>query len=968
MLARPKIVCGSNARNYYENDTYYLNNEFEQGSFYGKLKDEFLLQNFNLEDFDKLLRAENQNTGEVLLNLSKKDFDEHGERKRAALDLTFATDKSISVLYETLDESGKKELRKAFTHSVDIALDFIESNYAYTKKRDVLKGEKAENKMLFTRFDHSESRNNDMHLHQHVLAMNFVKNKKGEWRSMEFNQIMENHQFIGQIQRNALALELQKLGYEVEVSDPKNGFFKLKNVDRKLTEIFSTRSKNIKEEMEQSGQSTYKSTHTAQKQTAKWKDKNKDRLAIEKENIEKLLATGANIDEIRQKSEIEIKQVPADTIVQMALDDITNKKSVFSKEEVLKQALKLSLTMNTTVDELERAIANSKVLELAENQYSTQEIIDKEEYIFSQNIQKSFPVTKDKNQIEKAIKNFENEKGFELKSGQNSLTHAILSSHSRYIIAQGIAGTGKSTSVEIVRNVCVDQNIKIVALAPTASATDNLAKEAKIADSFTVAKFIQAQGAEINNALILVDEAGMLGTRDAYELMKIAEKNNLKIVFSGDTNQKKSIAQGDIFGAMQEKDFEVINLDEGNRQKSQELKKAVSQILKKDISGALKTLKNSTSEIKNSDERLVKAKELYIQDRENSLLITTTNHDRKVLNESIRSELLKNGEISESKSFTTKEMQNLSELEKRHSRFYTIGEGVFLSKNIGQISAGREATIKDIDMESNTLTIEHSGKNQTFVEVIDLLQEGHKLNSYKTIEKPFGVGDQIIFKKNDKKLNLKNGQIAKITRINDDQITININGKEATFSSKAYPYIDHAYAITDFASQGKTTNKVIVVANSQTVSLNDFYTQITRAKYEAHVITDDLARLQERAKNESIKQNAIDIYTQKIHTQKGDKQMKMTVLQQAITAIENKEENTEVIYGKEKTLQAKEIIEFFAENAENLGGIQAHEIPNKNIFEKIKSVIEEGIKITREWLESMKNHEREQTKEHENEL
>lgn len=965
MLARPKIVCGSNARNYYENDTYYLNNEFEQGSFYGKLKDEFLLQNFNLKDFDKLLRAENPNTGEALLNLSKKDFDEYGERKRAALDLTFATDKSISILYETLDEAGKKELRKAFTHSINIALDFIESNYAYTKKRDVLKGERAENKMLFTRFDHSESRNNDMHLHQHVLVLNFLKNQSGEWRSMEFNQIMENHQLIGQIQRNALAMELQKLGYEVEISDPKNGFFKLKSVNRELIDTFSTRSKNIKDEMEQSGQSTYKSTHTAQKQTAQWKDKNKDRLAIEKENIEKLLSTGANIDEIRQKSEIEIKQVSADAIVQMAIDDITNKNSVFSKEDILKQSLKLSLAMNTSVNELERAIANSEVFNLAENQYSTREIIEKEEYIFSQNIQKNFSITKDKNQIEQAIKSFEHEKGFELKSAQNSLAHAILSSDSKYIITQGVAGAGKSTSLEIVRNVCIDQNIKIVALAPTGSATENLAKEAKIEDSFTVAKFIQTQGAEINNALIIVDEAGMLGTRDTYELMSIAEKNNLKIVFSGDVNQKKSIAQGDIFGAMQEKDFEVINLDESNRQKSQELKKAISQILKKDISGALNTLKNSTREIANSEERLEKAQEIYMQDRENSLLITTTNHDRKTLNESIRSELVANSEISESKNFTTKEMQNLNELEKRHARFYAIGEGVFLSKNIGSISAGREAKITNVDLENNQITIEHTGKNQIFMETIDLLKDGHKLNSYKTIEKPFGIGDQIIFKKNDKKLNFKNGQIAKITRINDDQITIIINGKEATFSSNQYPYIDHAYAITDFASQGKTTDKVIVVANAQTASLNDFYTQITRAKYEAHIITDDLETLKERAKNESIKQNASDIYTRKIHTQKGDTQM--TVLQQAINAIENKEENAEVLYGKEKMSQAKEIIGFFAQNVENLGGIEAGEIPNKNIFEKIKSIIEEGIKITREWFENLKK-EQEQHKEHEHEL
>lgn len=37
MLARPKLVDGTSARNYYENDTYYINNEFEQGALCGKI-------------------------------------------------------------------------------------------------------------------------------------------------------------------------------------------------------------------------------------------------------------------------------------------------------------------------------------------------------------------------------------------------------------------------------------------------------------------------------------------------------------------------------------------------------------------------------------------------------------------------------------------------------------------------------------------------------------------------------------------------------------------------------------------------------------------------------------------------------------------------------------------------------------------------------------------------------------------
>lgn len=972
MLVQPKKGGTQKGFAYHEEDNYYQVGQ-EQGCFYGKLANDL---GFTQLDRDALFNALEGNDvqGIRMVKTREDGVDENGYRKNAYTDLTFQPDKSISVAYGQAlkhDITLAQKLSSSHQQAVRKVLDFIEKEYTYSRTDT-----KAQNKALFLLYDHFDARmangQLDPSLHTHALMVNITQNANGTYNKLENGHIAKDHKMLGMLYRNELAHILQSQGLEIEVYDVKQGFFQLKGFQKEQREEFSQRSKIIKEWVEQNEErirkeypniTAKKLRDIAQAETRGWKDKTLDKTLYALKNQERAEELHYVLPTHNHRYS---PSVDAKTVVDIAIQDLLNTKSVISKKDILDQSAKVSLGAISNDELLTAFSQNKELIELNNNRFSTQEIIEKEQYIFAQATQKNFLITKNKNQIEKAIKSFEHEKGFGLKSAQKSLADAILSSDSKYIIAQGVAGAGKSTSLEIVRNVCVDQNIKIVALAPTGSATDNLAKEAKIADSFTVAKFIQIQGAEINNALVIVDEAGMLGTRDTYELMQIAEKNNLKVVFSGDKNQKKSIAQGDIFGAMQEKDFEVINLDEGNRQKSQELKKAVNQILKKDISGALDTLKNSTREITNSEKRLVKAQEIYMQDHENSLLITTTNHDRKVLNESIRSELVTNGAISESKSFTTKEMQNLTELEKRHARFYTIGEGVFLSKNIGSISAGREATIKGIDVDSNTLTIEHIGKNQTFVEIIDLLQEGHKLNAYTTIEKPLGVGDQIIFKKNDKKLNLKNGQIAKITGINDDQITININGKEATFSSKDYPYIDHAYAITDFASQGKTTNKVIIVANSQTATLNDFYTQITRAKYEAHIITDDLETLRERAKNESIKQNASDIYIQKTHIPKGDKYM--TVLQQAIKAIEEKEDNVEVLYGKEKTSQAKEIIEFFAQNIENLGGIQAQEIPNKNIFEKIKSVIEEGIKITREWLESMKNHEREQTKAHENEL
>ena len=871
MLARPKITTGSNARNYFEQDTYYINNEFEQGSFYGKLKDELGLNEFNLKDFDAVLKAQNPQTGEQLLKLNKKDLDENGERKRAALDLTFAADKSISILYEISDEITKEQIRVAFTKSIDKALDFVEANYTNSKSRNNPQGDNtAKSKLLFTRFDHSESRNNDMHLHQHCLMINMLQDKNGQYKSIEFNQTMLNHQLIGQIQRNTLAQELQKLGYEVEVTDAKVGSFSIKNINKEIREQFSTRSNDIKKEMLESGQTSYKATHTAQKQTAKWKNKNKDRAAIQDKNINRLKEAGANIEKIQKfKEDLKIRTMNPSDVVSIAIEDITDKQSVFSREDILKHSLKVALTTDVQLEAIENEFKHYEdliTINQDKNQYTTQEVLRKEEYIFSQSNNSNFSITENQNLVNQAIQKFEDIKGFTLKDAQNKLAHTILTSHDQYIIAQGIAGAGKSTSLEIVKNVAEQSNIKIVALAPTGTATDNLAQEAGIKESYTVTKFIQAQDElQIKDAIVIIDEAGMLGLRDTHKLMKIAEKNNLKLVFSGDKNQKKSISQGDIFTGMQRQGFTTVYLDEGNRQKNDKMKNAVKAILDRDIVNALNILKDTTKEIKHSDEILIAAQTEYLQDRHNSLLITTTNTDRKSLNQSIRNTLVSKGEITESQEFNTREVPSMSALEKRSAMYYQKGEKVYLSKNIGSISAGREATIKSINPDNNTLKIEHRGKNKTFTETVDLSTKGVQLNLFKDTKSEFGIGEQIIMKKNDNKLKLKNGQIGTIKSIKNNLITVDINNKEQTFSIKQYPYIQHAYAITDFASQGKTTDKVIAIANSQAASFNDFYTQITRAKYEAHIITDDMKALQTRAALDSQKLNASELMNQNNH-------------------------------------------------------------------------------------------------------
>ena len=92
---------------------------------------------------------------------------------------------------------------------------------------------------------------------------------------------------------------------------------------------------------------------------------------------------------------------------------------------------------------------------------------------------------------------------------------------------------------------------------------------------------------------------------------------------------------------------------------------------------------------------------------------------------------------------------------------------------------------------------------------------------------------RITFAKNDKRLNVKNGQIGTIEKIdfNGDCI-VKIGEKQVQFNLKnqgksPYPYIDHAYAITSYAVDARLT----LISNSvETLDLETVFLRLIDQK------------------------------------------------------------------------------------------------------------------------------------------
>ncbi|MCY4407749.1 MAG: AAA family ATPase, partial [Rhodospirillaceae bacterium] len=137
--------------------------------------------------------------------------------------------------------------------------------------------------------------------------------------------------------------------------------------------------------------------------------------------------------------------------------------------------------------------------------------------------------------------------GYPLSPEQSlAIRHATIQG-SRVAVIEGAAGSGKTTTLRPITDLHREHGYEIV---PTAVAWRTAVALGDDCDAraFCVDKLLKlaAKGqVEIGErTLIVVDEAGMLSTRQAHHILQLSEKHGAKVVFAGDTRQQQPVEAG----------------------------------------------------------------------------------------------------------------------------------------------------------------------------------------------------------------------------------------------------------------------------------------------------------------------------------------------------------------------------------------------------------------------------------------
>ncbi|MEM3415656.1 MAG: AAA family ATPase, partial [Thermoproteota archaeon] len=439
--------------------------------------------------------------------------------------------------------------------------------------------------------------------------------------------------------------------------------------------------------------------------------------------------------------------------------------------------------------------------------------------------------------IENAISRYEIRNGFTLTDEQKNAIYNVLHGASLSVI-NGHAGAGKTTSAEIISDVAKKQNLKIIALAPTGKASDELGKALKTDKAKTIDSFLlQDEYKEIDsNTIIFVDEAGMVDIYNLSELIKIAKQTGAKLVLQGDWKQLKPVDAGDLYTDIYNKlkkdnSLALTELRTIRRQKTEEYRDIATHLSEKKFQQAFNILfKNKGKYFSKYDNANIIQE--FMQDPKDTLIVASTNDIKDELNTLIRKELMKESE-SEKEIEVRQVINDINSLDDLE-----IGYECEINK--------KRYTIKAINMYNNHIVLapietpnrDKRGRKKQEIELT--LRELRKAHIIRKRKIKLAEGERIVALKNSYEIGIKNGEMFYVEKIDGNKIKLVNDNKELIVDIRKYNYFDYAYSITTHKSQGMTVRNVIVADANNNMNSNLFYVALTRGKENLKIYTNDI--------------------------------------------------------------------------------------------------------------------------------
>ena len=556
----------------------------------------------------------------------------------ASFDLTFRAPKSVSLLYALGGPRVSAAVREANAQAVAAALGYLERHAAIARRghngTQLVRG----NGFIAAVFQHRTSRAGDPLLHIHALIANLTRGPDGRWTALDGRALYAHAKTAGYLYQAVLRRELTRtLG--VAWGRVSNGVADVAGIPRYVIVAFSRRRQQITRRQAERGEHSAKSAQTAALDTRSGKEKGVSRetlLGRWRQRAEALGFRTRDLEAVLGQAEARPLEVGDRDRVRAELagpDGLTQEASTFCRRDVLR-AICERLPAGADLAEIERladgflggdprviqvthaddelaVLPAGDTIRLADGRaisaradtqrYSTHELVALEADVIAaaQRRQDDGAGMVPEQVVAAVLDSHVGRRRARLGPGtppprlagdQAAMVAALTTSGHGVQLVNAQAGAGKTFALDAARAAWQAAGYRVLGAALSGRAAEELTAGAGI-DSSTISRLLldledpRAPGLGPNTVLV-VDEAGMVGTRLLAKLLWAAERAGAKVVLVGDTEQLPEIDCGGLFRGLLIR-LGGIQLAENRRQVDRWEREALVLLRAGDAGGAI---------------------------------------------------------------------------------------------------------------------------------------------------------------------------------------------------------------------------------------------------------------------------------------------------------------------------------------------------------------------------------------------
>ncbi len=831
----------------------YYDEGKEAGLWFGKAAKMLGLEGeVKREDFHLLCKNRRPDT---LGKLNPRDK----EKRKVGYDLTYSAPKGVSLAFSILQDA---RILEVFRESVRETMGYVERDvHVRVRKAGTVDVRKTGN-MLWSEFVHYETRPNEdsltepsLHIHAYTQNTSF-DSVESKFKAGDFYPIVRDAKYFEGIFHSRLAQGLKELGYQIE---NKPFSFDIVGIGEGNIKRFSSRTKEIEALAKKLGIS---GNAKAMSKLGAISRKSKK---AENQKVNKLAEWRSKFD----WDEVDLEQtegtqpvIEAQEAVSLAIKNLLERNSVAPLRRIVGDALQNSLgdcSFEEIVAEIRRngelIVSNIEGVAYA----TTKTVLAEEKYILNflkETKSSSFPVL-----------GWYREKPEGLDADQCDAIKAIMTSRDRVICIQGRAGSGKTTMMSTSVKKMEDAGQRVFVFAPSSQAAHQVLKNEGFEDSETVQQLLvnPKLQEQMDGKILWIDEAGLLSTKEMSQLMIIAEEQNCRLVFSGDSRQHKSVGRGSAFKLCCDSGLVMVQETRSvYRQRSEVYKKAVTALSIGDSHEAFEILDGlgAIREIENFDERLEAVAKEYVESLSayNSVLVVSPTHaEGRLVTGAVRELMREKGMLGEQEvDVPVYRSKNLTDAQRQLAIYYEVGDTIRFHQN-AKGSFSKSDLVRVVRKNELGVFVQKFGETEELFIHPDSSRHFDVLNESQI---SISVGDKVRITRNTVSSNGKriyNGNLHKVTDLNRDG-KIMLDGKyEIPIESGL---LDYGIVSTSYASQGKTADKVIVSQSGLSFdasSLSQFYVSVSRGRDSVVIMTDSRAGLLDAVSDSSERILAMDL-------------------------------------------------------------------------------------------------------------